>query len=227
MTVTSAAEAPPESDAGDDDAVSIHQERFWNLPNTITVVRTAAVPILLLLPFYSGPRGSYLIAWCFTVAAISDLVDGWLARRGQMVTHIGKLLDPLADKLIVATALIVMVSMSATANADGIERIPGWATWMVVVIVGRELAVTGLRGIASAGGQIMAAAPAGKIKAFVQNVAIAALLFHYPTFGLPAHDIGLALLSLATALTLYSGYMYFASYFRGRNSIESPGGGRT
>jgi CDP-diacylglycerol--glycerol-3-phosphate 3-phosphatidyltransferase len=219
MIVTSAANAPAASSAGDDGVASIHQEHFWNLPNTITVVRTAAVPILLLLPFYSGPRGSYLIGWCFTIAAISDLVDGWLARRGQMVTHIGKLLDPLADKLIVATALIVMVSMKA--GADGIERIPGWATWMVVVIVGRELAVTGLRGIASAGGQIMAAAPAGKIKAFVQNVAIAGLLFHYPTFGLPAHDIGLALLSLATVLTLYSGYLYFADYFRGRNSIKT------
>jgi len=225
MTVTSATEAPVESAAGVDDVASIHQERFWNLPNTITVVRTAAVPILLLLPFYPGARGSYLIGWCFTIAAISDLVDGWLARRGQMVTHIGKLLDPLADKLIVATALIVMVSMKA--GADGIERIPGWATWMVVVIVGRELAVTGLRGIASAGGQIMAAAPAGKIKAFVQNVAIASLLFHYPTFGLPAHDIGLALLALATALTLYSGYRYFADYFRGRHSIEPSGGGST
>jgi CDP-diacylglycerol--glycerol-3-phosphate 3-phosphatidyltransferase len=224
MTVTSAAEAPAESTAGAEGAASIHQERFWNLPNTITVVRTAAVPILLLLPFFPEERGSLVIGWCFTIAAISDLVDGWLARRGQMVTHIGKLLDPLADKLIVATALIVMVSMDP--GRDGVERIPGWATWMVVVIVGRELAVTGLRGIASAGGQIMAAAPAGKIKAFVQNVAIAALLFHFPMFGLPTHDIGLALLMLATVLTLYSGYVYFATYFRGRNSLEGNGGSR-
>lgn len=224
MTVTSAAESPAENVAGVEGAASIHQERFWDLPNTITVVRTAAVPVLLLLPHFPGGRGSFAIGIAFTIAAISDLVDGWLARRGQMVTHIGKLLDPLADKLIVATALIVLVSMDP--GPDGIERIPGWATWMVVVIVGRELAVTGLRGIASAGGQIMAAAPAGKIKAFVQNVAIAGLLFHYPTFGLPAHDIGIVLLMLATVLTLYSGYVYFAGYFRGRNSIES-GGSRT
>jgi CDP-diacylglycerol--glycerol-3-phosphate 3-phosphatidyltransferase len=222
MTVTSAAESPAERVAGAEDVAStIHQEHFWNLPNTITVVRTAAVPVLLLLPYFPGGRGSFVIGVVFTIAAISDLVDGWLARRGQMVTHIGKLLDPLADKLIVATALIVMVSMDP--GPDGIARIPGWATWMVVVIVGRELAVTGLRGIASAGGQIMAAAPAGKVKAFVQNVAIAALLFHFPTLGLPAHDIGLTLLMVATVLTLYSGYVYFAAYFRGRNSIESGG----
>ena len=225
MTVTSAAEATPENVAGAEAVADIQRERFWNLPNTITVVRTAAVPILLLLPWFPGGRGSYLIGWCFMIAAISDFVDGWLARRGQMVTHIGKLLDPLADKLIVATALIVMVSMPAAS--DGVERIPAWATWMAVVIVGRELAVTGLRGIASAGGQIMAAAPAGKIKAFVQNCAIVALLFHYPTWGLPMHDIGLVLLSVATALTLYSGYVYFAAYFRGRNEIESAGGSRS
>jgi CDP-diacylglycerol--glycerol-3-phosphate 3-phosphatidyltransferase len=191
------------------------RERFWNLPNSVTMVRTAAVPILLLLPLFPGRTGSQVIAWCFIVAALTDLLDGWLARRGQMVTHIGKLLDPLVDKLIVTAALVVMLAMG---------RIPLWATWMVVVIIGRELAVTGLRGIASAGGQIMAAAPAGKVKAVVQNFAIGALLFHYPTFGLPAHEIGLTLLALATALTLVSGYSYFASYFRSRAEGRSEGG---
>jgi CDP-diacylglycerol--glycerol-3-phosphate 3-phosphatidyltransferase len=196
---------------------SVGRERFWNLPNSVTMVRTAAVPILLLLPLFPGRTGSQVIAWCFIVAAVTDLLDGWLARRGQMVTHIGKLLDPLADKLIVTAALVVMLAMG---------RIPLWATWMVVVIVGRELAVTALRGMASADGQIMAAVPAGKVKAFVQNFAIGALLFHYPTLGLPAHEIGLSLLALATALTLVSGYSYFAAFFRGRGESGSRGGGR-
>jgi CDP-diacylglycerol--glycerol-3-phosphate 3-phosphatidyltransferase len=194
------------------------RERFWNLPNSITMVRTAAVPLLLLLllPVFRSPTGARVIAWCFIIAAVTDLLDGWLARRGQMVTHIGKLLDPLADKLIVTTALVVMLA---------IDWIPLWATWMVVVIVGRELAVTALRGIASAGGQVMAAGPAGKIKAVAQNFAIGALLFHYPTLGLPAHEIGLTLLALATALTLVSGYSYFAAYFRGRAEGEPRAGG--
>jgi len=206
---TSATE-PPADDVHATERVPLGvREHFWNLPNTITVVRTAAVPILLLLPFFPGRPGSQVIAWCFIVAAVSDLVDGWLARRGQMVTHIGKLLDPLADKLIVTSALVVMLAMG---------RIPLWATWMVVVIIGRELAVTGLRGIASIDGQVMAAIPAGKVKAFVQNFAIGALLFHYPTLGLPAHEIGMALLGVATALTLVSGYVYFDRYFRGRNA---------
>jgi len=184
-------------------------EQFWNLPNTITTGRAAVVPLMLLLPWFADETGSAVMAWLFIAAAVSDIFDGWLARRDQMVTHIGKLLDPLADKLVVCTALIVMLAMG---------RIPLWATWMVVVIVGRELAVTGLRGIASADGHIMAAAPAGKAKALVQNFAIGALLFHETTLGLPAHTIGMTLLGLATALTLLSGYAYFAGYFRTRNA---------
>lgn len=179
-------------------------ERFWNLPNTITVVRTAAVPILVLFPLFDGPRGSRIVAWIFIVAALSDLLDGWLARRGQQVTKIGKLLDPLADKLLVATALIVLV---------GIGRIPAGMVWAVVVIVGRELAVTGLRGLASAEGRVMAAQGAGKLKTLLQNVAVGALLFPDPTLGLPAHRLGLVFLTLATALTLWSGYAYFREYF--------------
>jgi len=149
--------------------------------------------------------GSQLIAWIFIIAALSDLVDGWLARRGGIVTSIGKLLDPLADKLLIATALIVLVAMG---------RIPAWGVWMVVVIVGRELAVTGLRGLASAGGHVMAANAAGKVKAVAQNFAVAALLFYYPTWGLPGKEIGMVALAVATGLTLYSGYAYFADYFR-------------
>ena len=84
---------------------------------------------------------------------------------------------------------------------------------MVVVIVGRELAVTGLRGIAGSHGMIVAAQGPGKIKTIAQSAAIGALLFHYETLGLPAHEIGMTLLAIATALTLWSGYLYFVGYF--------------
>ncbi len=190
--------------------VKLPREIFWNLPNTITVVRVSVVPVLLLLPWFVDQSGSRFIAWAFIIAALTDIVDGWLARRGQQVTRIGKLLDPLADKLIVSTALIVLITVG---------RIPLWATWMVVVIIGRELAVTGLRGIASAHGHVIGATGYGKIKALAQNFAIGALLFHFPLFGLPCHEIGLTLLALATALTLGSGYAYFADYFRGAGEL--------
>jgi len=175
------------------------------------------VPVLLFFPLLSGRLGSQVMAWIFIVASLGDLLDGFLARRGQQETKIGKLLDPLADKLVVATALVVLVSMG---------RVPGWATWMVVVIIGRELAVTGLRGLASAQGQIMAASGLGKAKTLIQNVAIGSLLFPDPTLGLPAHAIGTTLLGVATALTIWSGYAYFSAYFGANGSggvWEDPG----
>lgn len=186
-------------------------EVFWNLPNTVTMLRIVVVPYLLLLPVAQGVQASRFMAWAFIVAALSDLLDGWLARRGdgRGVTRIGKLLDPLADKLLVSTALIMLLAVG---------RIPLWGSAMVVVIVGRELAVTGLRGIASSQGEVMAAAWPGKLKTLAQNIATAALLFHYETFGLPAHAIGMTLLAIATALTLWSGYTYFNDYFGGRRS---------
>ena len=184
---------------------------LWNLPNTITLLRVGVVPILLLFPALAAERlGSQVMAWLFIVAAVTDLVDGWLARRGAQVTRIGVLLDPLADKLLVSTALIVLLVAG---------RIPEWGTPMVVVIIGRELAVTGLRGLAGVEGVVMAAAWPGKVKAVFQNIAIGALLFPTPTIGLPAHRIGLGFLVAATVLTLWSGYRYFAAYF----AAESAG----
>jgi CDP-diacylglycerol--glycerol-3-phosphate 3-phosphatidyltransferase len=180
------------------------RERFWNLPNTITVVRMAVVPVLVGFPLYDGPVGSRVVAWLFIVAALGDLLDGWAARRGSQVTKIGKLLDPLADKLTVATALIVLLAM---------ERIPDWGLVLVVVVIGRELAVTGLRGIASAGGQVVAAGWPGKLKTTAQNIAVGCLLFPEGTLGVPNHQLGVTLLALATALTLWSGWVYFADYF--------------
>jgi CDP-diacylglycerol--glycerol-3-phosphate 3-phosphatidyltransferase len=185
------------------------RERFWNLPNTITVVRMAVVPVLIGFPFYSGRTGSIVVAWLFIIAALGDLLDGWAARRGGQVTKIGKLLDPLVDKLIVTTALIVLLTMEP-------ERIPAWALVLVVVIIGRELAVTGLRGIASAGGRVVAAGWQGKLKTTAQNIAIGCLLFPRGTLGVDRNfELGVTLLAVATALTLWSGYVYFADYFGG------------
>ena len=179
-------------------------EIFWNIPNTITVLRTLAVPVLLFLPFFDGEAGSRFMAWMFLAAALGDLVDGWYARKYDFVTKIGKLLDPLADKLLVSTALVMLL-------ASG--RLEWWAAWMIVVIVGREFAVTGLRGMGAADGRVLAAEWQGKLKTVFQNAAIVALLFHYETFDLPAHEIGVGLLFVATALTAWSGSAYFVAYF--------------
>ncbi|MAG30448.1 MAG: CDP-diacylglycerol--glycerol-3-phosphate 3-phosphatidyltransferase [Deltaproteobacteria bacterium] len=194
------------------------REIFWNLPNTVTMLRIGVVPILLFLPWATGLAGSRFMAWAFIIAALTDILDGWLARRdgGRDITKIGKLLDPLADKLIVSTALIMLLAVG---------RIPLWGAGMVVVIVGRELAVTGLRGIAGVEGVVVAAGGPGKIKTVAQSIATGALLFHYETLGLPAHEIGMTLLAIATALTLWSGYLYFQDYFGWRRPVPADGAG--
>lgn len=196
-------DSPPSAETaqGPDD-----YEAFWNLPNSVTMLRIAVVPGLLLLPWAMGVSGSRFMAIAYIVAALSDLLDGWLARRdgGRGITRIGKLLDPLADKLLVTTALVMLLA---------IGRIPVWGAAMVVVIIGRELAVTGLRGMAGSQGLTVAAEGPGKLKTIAQSVAVSALLFHYETLGLPAHEIGMTLLAIATALTLWSGYLYFRDYF--------------
>ena len=187
---------------------------------SVTVGRVMLVPVFLVgalrlqgLVERGLEAGTLRWGLALTVAVIaaSDVLDGWLARRagGSGVTRIGQLLDPLADKLLVATALVMLLAVG---------RIPLWGAGMVVVIIGRELAVTGLRGIASSEGQIVAATWPGKLKTLVQNVATVALLLHHEVFGLPAHEIGMTLLAIATALTLWSGYTYFSGYFGGRRS---------
>jgi CDP-diacylglycerol--glycerol-3-phosphate 3-phosphatidyltransferase len=186
------------------------REQLWNLPNSITIGRLVVLPVLAAFPWFPGTRNdpgdlaSILVGWLFVLSAVGDLVDGWIARRHGIVTAIGKHLDPLADKLTITTALIVLLAM---------DRIPPEGALAVVVIIGRELAVTGLRGFASERGSVMAAEWPGKLKTTFQKVAAGCLLFPEGTLGLRNHPIGLSLLVVAAALTLWSGWGYFAAFF--------------
>lgn len=194
---------------------SAEREQLWNLPNTITIARLIVLPVLAAFPWFPGDTESVLVGWLFVLSALGDLVDGWIARRHGIVTSIGKHLDPLADKLTTSTALIVLLAMG---------RIPQEGALAVIVIVGRELAVTGLRGFASEGGRVMAAEWPGKLKTLFQNVATGFLLFPEGTLGLANHAIGMSLLVVATALTLWSGWGYFAVFFgRGPDPPKSNG----
>lgn len=184
------------------------REHFWNAPNAVTLARIASAPFLLLLPFYAGPVGSAAIGVAFLAVSLTDLLDGYLARTYGTVTRIGKLLDPLADKLLVMTALVLLVAMP--------ERIPLWGVPLVILILARELAVTALRAMASAEGVIVAASNLGKWKQGFQIAALTALLIHHSWFGLPVHEIGIVLLVVATGLTVWSGVDYFAAYLGGR-----------
>jgi len=132
-------------------------------------------------------------------ATVTDLFDGYLARRYQMVTSLGKLLDPLADKLLVCAAMIMLIPP---------HRVPAW---MVAIVVAREIGVTALRGVASTEGVIIAASPLGKAKTLLLNIGVAALILHYPlpVIGLDAHLFGMVFLVGGIVLTAWSGLDYF------------------
>jgi len=174
---------------------------IFNLPNSLTLFRVACVPVLVVLLFFPHKGTSFVAALVFGLASISDLLDGFLARRQQLVTTFGKFLDPLADKLIVSAALIMLIPLG---------RAPAW---MVVVIVGRELAITGLRSMAVSEGRVISADELGKKKMVFQIVAILGLLLHYEYFGINFHAIGMFFLWLAVALTLWSGFNYFRRFW--------------
>jgi CDP-diacylglycerol--glycerol-3-phosphate 3-phosphatidyltransferase len=167
----------------------------------------------VVLLFFPHKLTSFLAALLFALASISDLLDGYLARRRQMVTTFGQFLDPLADKLIVSAALIMLIPLG---------RVPAW---MVLVIIGRELAITGLRSVAVSEGKVISADNLGKKKMVFQIVAILALLLHYEYYGVNFHVVGMFFLWLAVVLTLWSGFNYFRSFWHVLGTDESKSAG--
>jgi CDP-diacylglycerol--glycerol-3-phosphate 3-phosphatidyltransferase len=144
------------------------REDALNLPNLLTFGRIAVIPVVILLIDRGTPEDCLWAALVYSAAALTDLIDGWLARRMRIVSVLGKFLDPLADKLLVMASLIYMVPMG---------RIPEWA---VALLLAREIAVTGLRGIASSEGVVIAAGDDGKTKTALQMVGILCLILGYP-----------------------------------------------
>jgi CDP-diacylglycerol--glycerol-3-phosphate 3-phosphatidyltransferase len=180
------------------------------LPNLLTLFRVGLVPIVVLTLFWPTPAGRALAAGLFFVACVTDFLDGWLARR-HGITALGKLLDPLADKLLVAAVVIMLAAVPPE------PRIPAW---MAVAIVLREIAVTGLRGIASTGGVVMAAEQLGKYKMIFQMIALEALLLHYP-WPIPGtglvvdfHAGGMVFLWVSLVLAIWSAVDYHVRLLR-------------
>jgi len=170
-------------------------------PNTLTLFRMAAAPgIIVLLLFPKSEFCTFLAALLFSAAAITDYLDGYFARLRGLITDFGKAMDPLADKLLVSSAFIMMASNG---------WIPGW---MVCVIIGRELAVTGLRSIIAGDGKDVSASMLGKYKTGFQIAAIIPLLLHFPYFGINFNAIGLFFLWGALILTIWSGADYFIRF---------------
>lgn len=167
-----------------------------NLPNKITMMRIFLVPVFMLILLEKIPYGDYWAAFVFTIAALTDGLDGYIARKKQLITTLGKFMDPLADKLLVTAALISLVEMGRIDS------------WMATIIVSREFAVTGLRIIAASQGVVIAASSLGKYKTVSQILAIIAALLLLPYANW--------LVWLAVLLTIVSGVDYF---YKGKNLL--------
>lgn len=175
-----------------------------NLANLLTLSRILLIPVFVMLFLSPTPERSLAAALVFVVAAVTDLLDGYVARRRGQITKLGKLLDPIADKLLVLSGLILLVQF---------DRIPAL---VAIVIIAREVAVTGVRAIAVSEGIVLAAETIGKWKMAVQVVAIVLLILEgsLEPVAWPLHLIGTGLLYIALVLALVSGSQYLANFWR-------------
>jgi CDP-diacylglycerol---glycerol-3-phosphate 3-phosphatidyltransferase len=184
------------------------KKELWSSPNVITLVRIGAIPVFLVFTYYESRLNSFIAALVYTATAATDFLDGWLARRTNQVTVIGKFLDPLADKLIAMSALVMLVHLGRVA------------AWVVIVVMAREFAVTGLRTIAMSEGIVIAAGQEGKYKTALQLAAIVFLLLHYAypidflfaTAVVDANRVGTVLLYISVFFSVWSAWNYFAGF---------------
>jgi len=174
------------------------QKTYLNLPNTLTLSRILVIPVFVFLFSNPTPERSVAAASVFLLAALTDLLDGYLARRRGQITNLGKLLDPVADKLLVASGLILLVQF---------QRVE---VWLAIVMIARELIVTGARTVAAKEGFIVPADSFGKLKVVCQISGILFLILEdvlrIPFFDL--HFIGSLILYVALAVALFSGGRY-------------------
>jgi len=179
-----------------------------SVPNLLTYGRVLAIPLVLALMAFDSPRNAFWAAIVFSLASITDALDGWIARRFNQGSMLGKFLDPLADKLLVLAVLLMLLDLA---------RCP---MWVVLVLLAREMAVTGLRSVAAAEGLVIAARDLGKKKTAFQMVALLALIIHYPypieLFPEPIdfHKLGMWFLYISMFFSLISAWDYFYGFVR-------------
>lgn len=175
-------------------------DKILSHPNTLTLFRVAAVPIIVILMLFPNRVCTFVAAILFSVAAITDYLDGYIARTRGLVSNLGKVMDPVADKLLVSSAFIMLTAL-------------GWVpAWMVCIIIGREIAVTGLRNIIAEHREDVSASNLGKYKTGFQIAAVIPLLIHYPFWGLNPQAVGNFFLWGALIFTIWSGADYFIKF---------------
>lgn len=190
----------------------LNRSVILNPPNLVTLFRIACIPLLVVLLLDPTKKACFWAAAVFALASASDWLDGYLARRMQIVTVFGKFLDPIADKLIVTAALVMILPYN---------RAPAW---VVLIILAREIIITGLRSIASSEGIVIQASTLGKYKTIFQITAIIGLLLHYdynwffgiehPLLTVSMHNAGMFFLWIALLLTIWSGIDYLFKFIK-------------
>jgi CDP-diacylglycerol--glycerol-3-phosphate 3-phosphatidyltransferase len=173
-----------------------------NLPTWLTISRIVITPVIIALLYFPNRLSCIFATVLYLLASVSDFLDGHIARNTRQVTSAGKFLDPLADKILNCSMLIMFTQLN-------------WIqAWVVIVIVCRELLITGLRAIAADDGYVLGADRFGKLKTILQGIALVPLTLHYEWFGLNPARLGEILLYVALVLTVFSGVNYLNSYYR-------------
>ncbi len=197
------------------------RKEFLNAPNAITLARIAMIPVFLYFTYVESKVNSFVAGIVYAVTGTTDFLDGWVARKKGLVTVIGKFLDPLADKLIVMAALVMLVHLGRVA------------AWVVIVVMAREFMVTGLRTIAMSEGVVIAAGQEGKHKTAFQVAAITFLIIHYTypidviffSFDLYANRVGTWLLYVSLVFSVWSAWTYFTGFVRAVYGPRPAAGG--
>lgn len=178
--------------------------KILNIPNLLSISRILSVPVFVILMLEPSPVRALIAGIVFGLASATDWLDGYLARKWEQVTKIGKLLDPIADKILIMSALVVLVEI----RSDVVQP------WIAIVIIGREFAVTGLRSIAAGEGIVIPAEALGKYKVGAQITAVLSLLLDYSMNNEWLRDLGWFALWLAMVLSLYSAVGYFRTFWK-------------
>ncbi|MBI1860806.1 MAG: CDP-diacylglycerol--glycerol-3-phosphate 3-phosphatidyltransferase, partial [Deltaproteobacteria bacterium] len=192
-----------------------------NLPNLLTIFRIFLVPLMAICLAYDGDQPPFEKDWMFRfsagrvasfivfIAGITDLLDGYIARKWKVETLLGKFLDPVADKLLLMVGLVMLMKL------DRVNE------WLVILLLSRELLITALRGVAAGENIIIAAGQSGKLKLIFQMLGLGFLMWYGSAFGLPAWRVGTVILYIALVISLVSGFLYLRDFWRALSEKRS------